>query len=189
MENKNKLIEQILDLELEMFLTVSSRQRAACQEQPESFRLHRGAQFSVWSEMTLNSYLDDLKRAKLEGTNLMTIKYARMENLIPKQNKSPLIDKIVTIHYEWQQEMIKKYPNLMAGARPLSSVDDGTYQTSFETYLRGELETYSENTLSLLYDDMIQKQENGINMSEEVYINLVRELGYSSLKQVDEKKE
>ena len=119
----------------------------------------------------------------------MTIKYARMENLIPKQNRSPLIDKIVTIHYEWQQEMIQKYPLLMTGARPLSSVEDGTYQTSFETYLRGELETYSEKTLSLLYDDMIQKQENGINMSEEVYNNLVKELGYSSLKEADEKKE
>ena len=58
------VIEKIIELELEMFLTVPTDGRYSCQEDPEGFRLHRRAQFSIWSEDTLQSYLDDLDRAK-----------------------------------------------------------------------------------------------------------------------------
>jgi hypothetical protein len=118
MSQKEVLISKILDLKLEMFLTVPTEQKASCQEYPDSFRLHRRAQFALWSENTLRSYLKDLEKAETDGSNLMTIKYARMDNLIPCRNKNPLIQKIIDVQYRWQQEMFSKYPYLMKGARP-----------------------------------------------------------------------
>ena len=95
MSAKEHLIEKILELELNMFLNVPSRYPASCQENPDAFRLYRRVQFSVWSQETLQSYLDDLSQAKEKGDNLMTLKYARMENLIPPLNENPIIDRIV----------------------------------------------------------------------------------------------
>ena len=186
MTDKKEIIEHIVEIELQMFLSVPTEQKASCQDYPESFLLHRRAQFSAWSDDTLESYLADLNRATEAGQNLMTIKYARMDDLIPRENENPLIAKIISLQYRWQQEMIKKYPHLMAAGRPLSSEDDSLYRTSFETYLRGELETYSDKTLSLLYRDMTDKVADGINMSEAIYEFLAHEMGYTSLEEADQ---
>ena len=150
MKDEKELLEEILEIELEMFLSVKAKGNPSCQEDPESFRVHRGAQFRVWSERTQESYLGDLKKAREEGINLMTLKYARMEGLIPRRNTNPLIDDIAVLQYTWQMQMFEKYPHMMAGARDLSSTDDTEYRTSFETYLKGELETYSDETLASL---------------------------------------
>jgi hypothetical protein len=187
MDEKQEIIKEILGIELEMFLTVRTQQRSSCQDYPESFKRHRRIQFTAWSEPTLKSYLNDLKEAVEKGTNLMTIKYARMDNLIPAENKNPLIDRIVEIQYGWQKEMFKRYPYLMGGARPLSTEEDSARKTSFETYLRGELETYSDTTLELLYKDMSEKLRRGMNMSEEVYGYLAGEMGYSSIDDAEQK--
>jgi hypothetical protein len=191
MADTDELIKEILDMELEMFLSVPADGEYSCQSQPESFRLHRGVQFSIWSRDTLESYLHDLRQARNRGVNLMTIKYARMDDIIPRENHNPLIEEIAAIQCRWQQELFEKYPGLMAGARPLSPSNDGApssdsaAQTSFETYLRGELETYSDNTLSLLYRDMTDLQNRGINGSERVYERLTGELGYKSIEDAD----
>ena len=181
MAAREKLIAKTVELELEMFLAVPADGTYSCQQEPDGFGLHRRAQFSIWSEDTLKSYLDDLYRAKEDGTNLMTIKYARMEDLIPPENRNPRIDEIVTIQCGWQREMIDTYPYLMAGARPLSRSDDANYDTSFEIYLRGELETYSEGTLTLLHRDILKLKKTGVNGSEIIYEHLARELGYDSV--------
>jgi hypothetical protein len=184
-DEKYDLIEAILAIELGMFQSVPTETRSSCQEHPESFRLHRRVQFCAWSRDTLASYLDDLRRAKEQGRNLMTYKYARMQNIVPRENYDPLIEEIVSMHSGWQNQMFEKYPRFMRGARPLSSAEDTDGATSFQTYLRGELESYSERTLELLHGDMMEKRSRGINMSEEVYELLVREMGYPSLAEVE----
>jgi hypothetical protein len=180
------IIEKILTKELKMFLSVPSAGKSSCQDYPESFKLHRRAQFSCWSRETLQSYLNDLEKAEEKGTNLMTQKYARMDNLIKKLNSNPLIDKIVEVQCAWQRAMIKRYPGMMSGGRPLTSVEDSAFMTSFETYLRGELETYSNATLELLYFDILDKNLKGINMAEELYLYLVKEKGYDSLDEAEQ---
>jgi hypothetical protein len=185
MTDEKALVERIVDHELEMFLSVPADGEYSCQQNPDSFRLHRRAQFSIWSKDTLESYLQDLLRAEAEGVNLMTIKYARMDSRIPRTNFNPLIEMIVAIQYRWQQEIFARYPNLMGGARPLSSSEDSAYRTSFETYLRGELESYSDNTLALLHRDLNDLNRSGINGSERVYAYLVKELGHDSLEEAE----
>ena len=169
---KTDIIENILDFELKMFLSVKSRHKASCQEHPDSFRINRKAQFLSWSGKTLNCYLKDLQEADRKGVNLMTQKYARMES-------------IIEIQYGWQNQMFDKYPNLMGGARSLSSTDDTSFGTSFETYMRGELETYSDETLASLHKDLLDKVQEGESMTEELYSYLVLASGYSSLEDVE----
>lgn len=182
----NSILEKIIALELEMFLAVPADGSSVCQEDPDAFRLHRRAQFSIWSEGTLQSYLDDLYRAKKNAINLMTIKYARMDDLLPVENSNPKIAEIVTIQSRWQAEMVEKYPHLMAGARHLSETDGSMYGTSFEAYLRSELETYSDNTLKLLHQDMLAYLKIGVNGSEKIYEHLVKEMGYNSIEEADQ---
>lgn len=185
--NEN-IIEKILAKELKMFLSVPSVRKSSCQDYPESFKLHRRAQFSCWSKETLKSYLNDLEKAEEKGKNLMTQKYARMDNLIPLLNSNPLIDRIVEYQRAWQRSMMKKYPGIMSGGRPLSSVEDSAFMTSFETYLRGELETYSDATLELLSFDIMDKNAKGISMAEELYTFLVKDNGYDSLDEAEKAK-
>jgi hypothetical protein len=182
---KAAIITLVLSMELAMFQSVPGAQRASCQDQPETFKLHRRAQFSTWSLATLQSYLDDLESAQASGINLMTVKYARMQDLIPGRDANPLIDAILDQQCAWQMEMFSRYPCLMGGGRPLLKADDTAYMTSFETYLRGELETYSDRTLESLHGDMIRMRGKGVNMAKAIYDTLVRDLGYHSLDEAE----
>ncbi len=178
---KSQLIEDIVEIELKMFLTVPVLGKASCQEQPDTFQKMRKAQFDTWSEKTLGGYLKDLQTAENHGMNLMTHKYARMSHSIPRQNEDPLIEKIVRAQYICQEGLMKKYPSLMRGARPLKSSEDTIDQTSFETYLRSELETYSHQTLAALFEDIERKRQAGESLTQKIYENIMRELGFESL--------
>ena len=50
------LIDHILALELEMFLAVNGTTRAACQEQPETFKKIRGGIYECWSDEMLAAF-------------------------------------------------------------------------------------------------------------------------------------
>lgn len=182
---KQGVIAQILEIELSMFLSVRSLEKASCQEDPERFRVMRAAQFSAWGEKTLESYLKDLKRAESEGENLMTLKYARMDGLIPPLNRSPLIPAIVEIQKGWQRELSEKYPGVMGRGRGISDDDAGERGTSFERYLKGELETYSEQTLQWLLSDAQGYLDRNENMALSIYTAMIRELGYESLEDAE----
>ena len=179
MAKKKELVNEIIDLELDMFVNVRSRYPVSCQENPEAFRLHRSSQFLVWSEETLLSYRDDLVEAAAKGDNLMTLKYARMESIILPLNKNPVIDEIAEMELESQKAILERYPNVLARPRPLT--DDGSGATSFLAYLKGELETYSDRTLNLLHRDILECRRSGRNWSEETYNRLMQKLGYESL--------
>ena len=184
MKNKRELIQEVIDLELDMFLNVRAREPASCQEDPEAFKFHRGVLFSVWSKAALESYRDDLVRTNAEGLNLMTLKYARMENSIPPLSENPLIDRIVEIEIAWAKELAAKYPKLHSRGRPID--EDGPGGTSIKTYLRGELETYSDNTLTLYHQNQNQALERKENLAEEVLLATVVGAGYGSLQEAED---
>ncbi|MCD6272538.1 MAG: DUF4125 family protein [Deltaproteobacteria bacterium] len=188
MDENETLINRILKRELEMFLTVPTLQKASCQENPEMFRIVRSSQFVSWSIETLESYLQDLKSAEKNKINLMTKKYARMDNLIEKIKENPAMDEIVDIEIEWQKEMFEKFPCLMGSARALRSSEDTPSATSFETYLRGELETYSDTTLTFLLKDVKNYFEKNENMMMKNYLDMVKQLGYTSIEDAEETK-
>lgn len=187
MTEKDRIIEAILEIEFRMFLTVNPMQTSGCQEHPESFKLHRRAQFHPWSEEALGSYLDDLHEAQERGDNLMRRKYARMQGLLPPAESGSVIEEVVRLKLDWQRAMFRDYPAVMSGARPLTDENTQAQMTSFETYACGELETYSERTLKLLHRDLMAMLSSGESLSEKVYDHLVRASGYASLEEAEKK--
>jgi len=180
------LIDQIIELELAMFLSVPTKQKSSCQDHPDSFSLHRRAQFVAWSQATLESYCDDLRKATEAGENLLTHKYARMDNLVPRVNHSPLIEQIAALLFDWQQQFIECNPRMMNSGRPLSSAQDTPYSTSFETYLKGELESYSAQTLQCLLTDVHDYQARGQRMTDVTYEYLVKQWGFGSVAELNQ---
>ncbi len=195
MQEKSLIIDNILEGEWEMFSTVNdqadtdplTKDSLSCRDFPEEFRLHRTSKLMAWSTETLASYLEDITEARRAGKNLMTYKYARMDNLISCENPSPAIEKIMEVQLQWQREFIEKYPRIMAGGRSLSGGKPGIDWASFATYLRCELETYSEKTLLSLFQDMEKLRVEGKSMSEEIYTYLVRAAGFQSLEEAENK--
>lgn len=181
---KRPLLEAILDLEWEMFVCVRSDRNAPCQSAPDNFRMIRGSLFEMWTDAMLASYLDDLQGALAQGRNLLTEKYARMDNLIAPLNTNPLIDAIVAIEDKWQSELQRCYPALYQrccrSRNP--SAEDGS---NFSVYLRCELETYGNHTLELYYQNVKSMDDQNQNLAIEALRQLVRESGYRDLEQAE----
>ncbi|CAG35313.1 conserved hypothetical protein [Desulfotalea psychrophila LSv54] len=193
--DREKIVEEVLAFEWQMFIRVNDsggknpleKSLPSVGEISADFRLHRTSQLAVWSEATLQSYLRDLGRAHHIGRNLMIYKYARMGNLIPSENESPFIAKIVSAQLAWQRAFIDKHPRMMSRGRQLAGEEQGLDWASFSTYVQAELETYAEETLKLLYKDVQRYQAEGRSMSEEIYDHLAREQGYASADAAEKK--
>jgi len=169
---KEKILKEIVEIEYSMFLKMNTSSEE-CRKSPEAFRLNREARFFPLSTQTLSSYLDDLLRAEVEGRNLLTEKYARIEGLIPPLQENPVIHKIVEIESEWIKELSEEYPELFS-----------RNPEKFRTYLACELETFSEKTLRLYFIDVKSAREKGINLAEESYKYLFKKSGFSSFEEV-----
>ena len=202
MEDKMDLINKILKIEWNEFTNVQNvGGKASCQEDPATFNIMRTSQFVSWSAAALESYLNDLLEAKANGRNLLTEKYAlmmkstapseyaRIEHLLPRLDPEVtlLIDKITEIEIRWQEDMLKKFPHVTERGRPLYSYQDNCFATSFETYLRGELATYSRRTLELYYENRINQNSQKINGAEITLEYTVKQYGYQSLNDANER--
>ena len=198
--NKRELVDSIVRLEWEMFQDVQgSEGRAVCQEDPETFRIMRASQAMSWTERTLVSYLEDLREAKRKQRNLIFEKYARMmESTNPKGFReieeelpdletglSELLEQIMEIVLAWEEELTDLYPHVLAKGRPLYSDQDTPWNTSVETYLRGEFSTYSKRTLKHYYADALHKRNNGENGSKTTLLHMVKHYGFSSCEEAE----
>nr|WP_320048851.1 DUF4125 family protein [uncultured Desulfuromonas sp.] len=180
----SQLIERIVKRELEMFLTMPARHQRLCREDPESFCLHRRARFLCWSLRTLASYLEDLDVAHRAGINLMTVKYAHLEHMLPCHQDTGLVDALVAAHCDWEKDCLQRYPHFLTyGQAPF--VNTATPVYSFEIKLRSELESYSLQTLTFLWRDVMRLQQQGTNLLEKTYQYLVREWGLDSIEQLE----
>jgi hypothetical protein len=98
-----------------------------------------------------------------------------------------LVERIVVIVLEWEKELSEKYPNILKRGRPLFSAEDTAFATSFETYLKGELITYSRKTLELYLANVLQQKSENINGSEITHAHTIKQYGFKSLKEANEK--
>jgi hypothetical protein len=198
--NKSR-IRDIVDQEWRMFSTVSNvGGPAACQLDPDTFALMRQSQVSAWPEELLESYLADLAAASREGRNLMSVKYAwMMESTFPGEFRAiagrlPIIDRttlalieeIVAVNVEWKAELSARYPRLSGRGRPIHTRDDSAWETSFETYHRGELKTYSPRSVRILHRHTGEQKRSGINGAAAVLLHQVQQSGYTSLDEAEQ---
>jgi hypothetical protein len=194
------VLEKILDIEWDMFHKVQSMDGpVSCQQDRKTFETMRSSQILSWNQEIAESYLEDLGRAWETGRNLMTEKYARMmeytspcefRRIAPdlpalEKDAAPLIERVLRLSVRFMEELVNRYPHVAAQGRPLYSSDDSRYTTSFETYNRGELATYSARTLQLLEDHYLKMAAEGKNPAEVVLRHTVAQYGYASLERAE----
>ena len=180
---RERFMQEILDLEWDMFRSVKSATPASCQEDPETFRQVRSSIFQLWPRRLMAAYLIELTTARRRGRNLFTEKYARMDNLIPPINTSPVIEKIVDIETTWQQEIRELYPALYARSCRQTDQEDGGM--NFSVYLRCELETYGNTALDIYYEWVEMARRAGMNYSLTMLNHLVINSGFESLDEAE----
>ncbi len=190
------LINKIISKEWDMFTNVNKGLAVAdCQEDPLTFNGMRKAQFSVWSNDALQSYLNDLNNAENHNRNLMAEKYIHMmkktaptEYIVllrtfefPGEGILKLAEKINKKLMEQTKILHIDYSCVTSMGRPLESTSDDKYNTSIETYQLGELFTYSEKTLDLLKKHIDYMDKKGVSFAQEVLENTVNYWGYDNL--------
>lgn len=196
------MIEQIIQLEWEMFQNVKNKDgRANCQDDYETFYIMRSSQYKCYQPQVLESYLNDLITAKSIGRNLIMEKYARMMAYSHKEEYEEIknyldpiddqaleiIEQIIAIQLNWRKEFKRHYPKLIHLSRQSYTNDDTHDKTSFETYLRGELLTYSKQTLILYTQMIVDYFKCNINMISSIMSETVKAYGYDSLQDAEEK--
>lgn len=154
---------------------------ANCQGNWPTFHQMRLSQFLTWPFPLLESYTADLNNADATGRNLLTEKYARMMEStepvryareigphLPQLDSARLArqEDIIVIQVNWAIDFRTRFPRLGEAMRVLRTEQDTLEDTSFETYLRGELGTYSDATLTLYQDLVEATSKAGENLTE-----------------------
>ncbi len=196
------LVNELIMLEWQAFDKVQNEGgRASCQDDYATFSIMRRAQYDTWTDEMLESFIDDFYNANEAGWNLITEKYARMEestapaeyakikdSLPPvSDNKAAIVDQIAGIQVDWMEEFVKTYPKAGRNARSVRSSSDNEHNTSYETYLRGELLTYSDRTLALYGQYIVKLAGNGKNLAFIIMENTAKAYGYDSLDDMENK--
>lgn len=174
--------------------------RAFCQDDWPTFHAQRLSQFLTWPVPLLESYAADLDRADERGRNLLTEKYAwmmatteperfateiapRLPVLTPSRMHTQ--ERIIETQVAWAQAFHAEYPRLGAHMRVLRTHQDTLAATSFETYLRGELSSYSDTTIDLYAGFVADLEKRGVNLTEQTVALTVGLAGYGSLSEAE----
>ncbi|MFU0469595.1 DUF4125 family protein [Gardnerella vaginalis] len=195
------LAEEITKLEWDQFqLTENEGGRANCQGNWPTFHIMRMSQFLAWPLDLQESYKQDLECANQIGRNLITEKYARMmESTAPeifertiKPYIKPILEprksaqeQIILTQVKWASDFRNRYPHLGLAMRVLKTNEDTAENTSFETYLRGELSTYSDATFAKYQRFVDNLRAKNLNLTQMIITNTVRMYGYDSLESAE----
>lgn len=197
---RENLIVQIVETEWSQFDRVNNfGGRASCQDDWKTFNIMRRAQYINWPEELLMSYLEDLLQAEREERNLLAEKYGRMmestspaeyaniKHLFPVRSSERLKQQeaIIAIQINMDEKFCSKYPAYSSGGRHTHTSEDTIYSTSKETYIRGEMSTWSDHTFRIYADWIKTLDAKGLNLSEMTAENIVRQYGYTSLDEVE----
>lgn len=196
LKEDERLVEDIVKLEFEAFDKVKNAGgRAECQNDWATFSIMRKSQYLTWNRTMLLQYLYDFRSEYHRGHNLIEEKYGRMmESTAPEEyrkirehfpqlseEKRRIIEQIVGLQVAWMEEFAAVYPMLADNARSVHTMEDNLYNTSYETYLRGEISTYSDKMLELYGRYVVEYARRQANLTFAIMENSVRLYGYDSL--------
>mgnify|MGYP002715324006 CR=1 FL=1 len=196
------LVGEIAEMEFDAFDKVRNVDgRAVCQNDWPTFSIMRRSQYLTWSRPMLLQYLYDFKREYARGHNLIEEKYGRMmastapmeyEKIaahfpVIDEQKKAIIEAIVQMQVAWMEEFEQQYPALAGNARSVHTAEDSLDNTSYETYLRGEISTYSDRMLELYGRYVVAYAGENRNLTEAIMMNTAKLYGYKSLAEAEEK--
>ena len=196
-----ELVEKIARQEFTAFDKVRNvGGRAECQNDWFTFSIMRKSQYLTWNRPMLMQYLYDFQRELSLGHNLIEEKYGRMmESTAPSEyeqikhhfpqiseQKKAIIEAVVRIQVGWMEEFEKHYPTLAGNARSIHTREDHLYNTSYETYLRGEISTYSDKMLELYGRYVVEYATNNQNLTYAIMGHSAKMYGYHSLEEAEE---
>ncbi len=201
-KDNNTLVDEIAKLEFEAFDKVQNEGgRASCQNDWPTFSIMRKSQYMTWDRGMLLQYLYDFQREYHKGHNLIEEKYGRMmESTAPEAyekikshfpelspEKKAIIEQIVALQVGWMEEFAEKFPALADNARSIHTWEDRAFDTSYETYLRGELGTYSDKMLELYGRYVVGYARRGENLTYYIMENSVKMYGYKCVEDANGK--
>lgn len=175
--------------------------RASCQNNWPTFKVMRMSQYMTWDEDMLLQYLYEFKTNYANGRNMIQEKYARMmastapeeyaafADQLPEisKEKQDIMEQIIELQVKWMEEFAKEYPKLAGNARTIHTAEDLPYDTSYETYLRGELGTYSDKLIEMYGRYIVEYAKNGKSVARDIMANTIRFYGYKSFEEAEQK--
>ena len=195
-----ELAERIARLEFEAFDKVKNLGgRADCQDDWFTFSVMRKSQYFTWNKVMLMQYYYDFTREYQRGHNLIEEKYGRMmESTAPDEyasiadhfpviddQKKAVIEAIVEMQVSWMEAFADRYPQLAGNARSIHTSEDNQWNTSYETYLRGEISTYSDKMLQLYGQYIVELSNAGENLARRIMEQSVLMYGYEGLEEAE----
>lgn len=196
---RRELIAAIIAAEWKMFEAIRCPEgKNPCAGDPDAFRHARESQFLTWNTEMLSSWLADLDSAEKAGRNPLEEKYARMMEIThPREfsaiapalpeissEKNAYVTAISRVHRDWVKLFEEDYPHVAAYCRP-GMPDASRGITSSDTYLSGELKTYSLNTLKLYNNYIAECQAAARNIAIENFSHMARRYGFASLEEAE----
>lgn len=198
--NREDIINEIVRLEFEAFDQVENEGgRAECQNNWPFFYVMRKSQYLTWTDDMLLCIRDLWQENKAKGWNMITEKYGRMmESTAPEEYKAlekyfppkseetkAIVNQIADIQVEWMKDFSEQYPKLASQARDITSEADAMDNASYETYLKGELLTYSEKLLKMYAQFVVDLYREGKNLARMTIENTAKLQGYKTLDEAE----
>ncbi len=196
--SKEELVEEIAKMEFEAFDEVKNEGgRAECQDDWSTFHIMRASQYTTWNYEMLVQYAVDFSLSVISGWNPIMEKYGRMEEstspeewekikdsfpVIPPEKKQ-IMEEIIRIQVNWMEAFANEYPGLASHARRIHTSEDMPWDTSYETYLRGEMGTYSDKMLKLYGQFIVGIVKEGGNLAYRIMNETIHMYGYSSFEE------
>ena len=120
-----------------------------------------------------------------DDENTAPEEYAGIAGRLPRRSAQRLSwqEEIIGVHLDWNASMAARYPRFFGRGRPLRTAEDTPFATSSETYLRGELGSYSDETVRRYRDMVLRRKAAGENLVEQIARNQARRYGYASLEE------
>lgn len=199
---REQLLDKITEIEfMEFDLVRNSGGRASCQNDWKTFEVMRKSQYMTWTEDMLHEYLWHLQDSFSKGRNLIEEKYGRMmESTFPEEyekikdtfpvlseQRKNIMEEIIRIQVSWMEEFAEKYPRMAGNARVIHTSEDSGWNTSYETYLRGELGTYSEDLIKMYGQFIVGLMNENKNLAYLTMENTAHLYGYQSVEAAEEK--
>ena len=198
---KEELVNYIVSLEWQAFDEVQNQGgRADCQDDWGTFSIMRKSQYLAWPKALIIRFIQDFRSANEKRWNLITEKYGRMMKTSDPASYAEICDKlpaltsaqesiieqIVEIQVSWMEQFAEEYPYMASNSRSIRTREDSPFNTSYETYLRGELSTYSHETLKMYGSFVVKLARAGENLAKMIMTNTALLYGYESLEHAEE---